>query len=147
MGDRTVHTTGSPLTLTRLEPGWNRLAKEDRHSTVAHFVDGYERRSDNAELLVWSGIPVVYAVDPDGETHTDEESIRHADQNSDWELREGADIEGYDEQGPADEYRYLVVLKRGDEKSAVASELCTTHSDVAETVNLFLKTASERLTE
>lgn len=86
---------------------WVRLDKSDRHSTVAHFIGGYEHRSGQADVLVWAGVSIEYAIDDAGEIVYPTQIPDDTDQST-LEWHEGIDFEGVPEQGPEDGYKLLV---------------------------------------
>lgn len=119
-------SSNEPLPDTTVSEHWNRLQRDDRHSTIDHLREYIS--VGETELLVWSGVPVMYAIDPSGKVHTGEESLQKAAEDPEWSSAEGADFEGHEEQSPDDDYQYLIEII--DDEGGIETILCTDLDEV-----------------
>lgn len=128
--------TSQTLSISSVPPGWHSLNKDDRDSTVSYFCGGYRRPSDGTEVQVWHGTRHLYAERDDGTVVTGDGLDELSQSNQDIEIEEGVNIDGFEEQGPADDYKYVV--ERHLQEDSVESELTQSLNHAASLVESWL---------
>jgi hypothetical protein len=124
------NNSGNQLNIGTIPSDWSELSRESRSSTVAHFIGGAKSTTGNAEVLVWKGTSQLYAVaDAKVVTGDDLEDIQDGEQN--YQFKEGITIAGFDEQGPADSFQYVVEFHLDDEDGSVRTVLATSLTDAS----------------
>lgn len=97
------------LIVHELPHKWEKVSKEDRHSTVGYFVGGYRHKLEDLEIQVWRGVGQLYAYDDDGEVVVDPDFLDYDED----EIHEGVYLE-HSDSTIDDEYKYVVEYYEGE---------------------------------
>lgn len=116
--------------------GWVMVGEDSMDSTSAYFIAGWKAAQSGDKILVWRGTSKEYAITADGEVVTDGERLVNEFPHGRVDI--GIDISLHPEQGPEDDYKFVVEYHDGSSEE-VETELAESLHGVSRIVNRAMK--------